>query len=120
MKKIKGIGGKSLRKGGGGLRNLAKMQEEFQKKMEEIESKYGEETVEVTAGGGAIRVKMACDYRLVGLEYDKDILEDSEMFNDILMAAINEALQEVERKRKEIMESELGALGLSGLGNLPF
>jgi len=120
LKKIKGIGGKSLRKGGGGLKNLAKMQEEFQKKMEEIESKYGEEVVEVTAGGGAIKVKMACDYRLIGLEYDTDILEDREMFNDLLIAAINEALQEVNKKRKEIMESGLASIGLGGSGNLPF
>jgi len=85
--------------------------------MEEVEGKYGEEIVEVTAGGGAVKVKMACDYRLVSLEYDTDILEDSEMFNDLLIAAINEALQEVGKKRKEIMEREMASIGLE---NLPF
>jgi len=118
LKKIKGFGGRSLKKGGS-MRDLLKMQEEFQRKMEEVERKYSEETVEVSAGGGAVKVIMSCDYNVVDIDYDEDAASDKEMFKDLLIAAMNKALQKVDEKRKEIAQNELSEFGLPGLGNLP-
>ncbi len=118
LKKIKGFGGRSLKKGGS-MKDLLKMQEEFQKKMEEVERKYSEETVQVSAGGGAVKVVMSCDYNVLDIDYDEDAASDKEMFKDLLIAAINEALQKVDEKRKEIAQNELSEFALPGLGNLP-
>ncbi len=117
MKKLKSIGGKSLKKGGS-LKDLAKLQEEFKKKMEELESSYSEETVTASAGGGAIKVIMTCDYKVSDIEYDEDVLEDKEMFKDLLIAAFNEAIELVEKRRKEMMENLMSEMGLGGLQGL--
>ncbi len=115
---MKGFGGRSLRKGND-MKSLMKLQEEFQRKMEEVEKMYSEETVEASAGGGAVKITMKCDYSVEEIEFDEDLASDKEMFKDILIAAFNEALKLVEEKRKEIAERELSIFGQLGLGGLP-
>ena len=112
--------------------NLNRMLEQAQAMLaqqQEAQEKLKEERVEATAGGGMVRVVMTGDLRLQTLEIDPDAVdpEDVEMLQDMVVAAINEAL----RKAEELQQSKLGAsegaggfdpmsalesLGLGGLG----
>ncbi len=116
MKRIKGFGGRSY--GKKGLKNFAKLQEEFQKKLEDVEKRYSQEVVEVSAGGGAFRIVMRCDYRLEDVEFDEDLLSDPEMLKDLMLAGFNEAIEKVNERRNEIASEIMGELGLMGFGGM--
>ncbi len=118
-RKLRGFGGRSFKKGGQNqLKEIMKLQEEFQQAMQRLEERLAEERVEGSAGGGAVRVIVTCDYKVVDVEYDEDVLEDKEMFKDLLIAAFNQALENVEVRRKELANEMLPNLGIGGMENL--
>ena len=91
------------------------MQAEMMKAQEELK----QESVEATAGGGMVKVKMSGDLRLLELTIQPDAIdpEDAELLQDMVLAAVNEAI----RSAQELAESKLGAVtgGLGGGGGLP-
>jgi DNA-binding YbaB/EbfC family protein len=113
--------------------NLQKMLAEAQAMLaqqQEAQEKLKEQKVEASAGGGMVKVAMTGDMRLESLVIDPDAVdpEDVEMLQDMLTAAINEAL----RMAEELQQSQLGgaeqggfdpmsaleSLGLGGMGGL--
>ena len=112
--------------------NLQKMLAEAQAMLaaqQEAQEALKSERVEASAGGGMVKVAMTGDLRLESLAIDPDAVdpEDVEMLQDMVVAAINEAL----RKAEELQQSKLGSaegaggfdpmsalesLGLGGLG----
>ncbi|WP_240376353.1 YbaB/EbfC family nucleoid-associated protein [Bacillus piscicola] len=84
------------------MKQMQKMQKQMQKAQEELKDK----TVEATAGGGAVKVVAAGDKRIVDIEIDEDVVdpEDVEMLQDLILAAMNEALKKVD----ELVEQDLG------------
>lgn len=92
------------------------MQQEMQQAQEEL----ARETVTASAGGGAVKATMSGNLELVELQIDPEVLdpEDVEMLQDMVLAAVNEALtssQEMASKRLGGITGGLGDLGL----NLP-
>ncbi len=92
------------------------MQQEMQQAQEEL----ARETVTASAGGGAVKATMTGNLELVELQIDPEVLdpEDVEMLQDMVLAAVNEALtssQEMASKRLGGITGGLGDLGL----NLP-
>ncbi len=81
--------------------------------MEEAQEKLKTETVSATAGGGAIKITMTGDQRCTGVEIDPEFLKDAdaEMLQDMLLTAVNLALD----KSRELQEKMLGPLA----GGLP-
>jgi len=107
MKKLKSFGGRNLGGGGGapGIpKNLAELQR-LQMKMEEelrnLEESFAQEQVEVEVGGGALKIVATCDRQIRDIVYDKELLDDLEMFNDMLKTAMSEVWQKVESIREE-------------------
>ncbi|HPZ17875.1 MAG TPA: YbaB/EbfC family nucleoid-associated protein [Fervidobacterium sp.] len=108
MKKMKSFGGRNL--GGssgipGGLpKNFAELQR-LQVKMEEelksLEEAFATEEVAVEVGGGAMKIVATCDRQVKDVVYESDVLEDQEMFKDLLKAAISELWQKVDEIREE-------------------
>lgn len=98
---------------GGQAGMLAQLQK-LQRQMEEAQEKLKTETVSATAGGGAIKITMTGDQRCTGVEIDPDFLKDAdaEMLQDMLLTAVNLALD----KSREMQEKMLGPLA----GGLPF
>ena len=103
--------------GGGGdmqkqLRQLQAMQAEMEKTQAELEEKE----VTTTAGGGAIEVTVNGKREIVKLNIDKDVVDpdDVEMLQDLVIAAVNEALRQI----AELEETEMGRVtgGMGGLG----
>jgi DNA-binding YbaB/EbfC family protein len=96
--------------------NLQKMLAEAQAmmaKQQEAQEALKNEKVEATSGGGMVRVVMTGDLRLDTLTIDPDAVdpEDVEMLQDMLVAALNEAL----RKAEELQQSKMGeAEGMGG------
>ncbi|HEX9013781.1 MAG TPA: YbaB/EbfC family nucleoid-associated protein [Anaerolineaceae bacterium] len=99
--------------GGGMMAQIKKMQEQ----MAAAQAQLAEETVTATAGGGAIKVTMTGDQHCKGVEIDPDLLKDAdaEMLQDLVVTAVNLALD----KSRERQEQLMGPLA-SGLGGLGF
>lgn len=102
-------GGKDMQKQ---LRQLQAMQAEMEQKQAELEEKE----ITTTAGGGAIEVTMNGKKEITKLVIDKDVVDpdDVEMLQDLVMAAVNEAMRQME----ELAESEMNKItgGLNGMG----
>jgi DNA-binding YbaB/EbfC family protein len=95
--------------------NLNKMLEQAQQMLaqqQEAQEKLKEQTVEATAGGGMVRVVMSGDLRLQTLAIDPEAVDpdDVEMLQDLVIAAINEAI----RSAEELQQQALGAGGGAG------
>ena len=112
--------------------NINKMLEQAQAMLaqqQEAQEKLKSERVEATAGGGMVRVVMSGDLRVETLSIDPDAVdpEDVEMLQDMVIAALNEALRSAEELQQKAMGgaeaaggfdpmSALDALGMGGLG----
>ncbi len=104
----------------GGLGNIMKqaqaMQENMKKAQEELAS------IEVTgdAGGGMVTVQMTCRHDVRKVTIDPDLMkDDKEMLEDLLAAAVNDAVRKVEEETKNKMSGITGGLNIPGM-SLPF
>ena len=93
--------------------NMMKQLQQLQEQIETTQAELAEETVEVTVGGGAVKVIMTGDQHCQGIELDPALLEDAdaEMLQDLLLTAFNSALD----KSREMAAERLGPLA----GGLP-
>ena len=96
----------------GMMKRVQKMQNEMNKMQDELKRK----TVDVTAGGGAVKIVMDGEKQVQSLTLDPAAVdpEDVEMLQDLLTAAFNEATRKVD----DMMKTEMGKLA-SGLGLPP-
>ena len=95
------------------MKQVQQMQEQVAKAQAELE----QETVEASAGGGMVTVKANGAMDVLEIKIDPKAIDpdDPEMLEDMVVAAVNEAL----RSAKSLMESKLGAAaGMEGLGGL--
>ena len=96
------------------MRQVQEMQEEMAKAQQELAS----EVVEASAGGGMVTVKVTGGLEVQEIRIDPEAIdpEDAEMLQDMVLAAVNEAL----RSAQELAASRMGAAagGLGGLGGL--
>ena len=95
--------------------NLNKMLEQAQAMLaqqQEAQEKLKSQTVEATAGGGMVRVVLTGDMRVQTLAIDPDAVdpEDVEMLQDMVIAALNEAL----RSAEELQQKAMGGAGDAG------
>src|SRR5574338_721391 len=103
--KAPGLGGQ-----GGMMQQLQRMQQQ----LAEAQAKLAEETVTATAGGGAIKVTMTGDQKCRSVEISPDLLKDAdpEMLQDLVLSAVNMALDQ----SRELQQKLMGPLA----GGLPF
>jgi DNA-binding YbaB/EbfC family protein len=94
------------------MKQMQKMQEDMARAQEQL----AQETVSASAGGGAVTATVTGAMELVSVEISPDAVdpEDVEMLQDVIVAAVNEAM----RAAQELANQRLGAVtgGLSGLG----
>ncbi len=98
--------------GGGMMGQLKKMQEQ----LAAIQAQLADETVTASVGGGAVKVTMTGDQHCKAVEIDPELLKDAdaEMLQDLLLSAINMALDQSRALQSERMGPLAGGLG--GLG----
>lgn len=94
------------------MRQAQKMQQQMMKAQEELDAR----TYEGTAGGGAVACTVSGKRQLLSLTIDKEAVdpEEVEMLQDMIIAAVNDAL----RKGEETRESEMARLGGAGMGGM--
>lgn len=98
---------------GGMLQQIQALQEELLKEQEAL----GEETTTVTAGGGAIAVSITGHLRVQSITIDPEVVdpEDVEMLQDLIVAAVNEAIEAAQNMAAERLGKLTGGLSIPGL-----
>ena len=104
---------------------IAKMAEQMQTQMAQVQAELGDATLEATAGGGAVRVVITGAQEIRSIEIDPGAVDPAEveMLQDLVVAAVNDAIaqsKELERQRLSSVAGGLGLPGLPGLGGTPF
>jgi DNA-binding YbaB/EbfC family protein len=90
------------------MRQVQQMQDRMGKLQKELET----ETVEATAGGGAVTVVATGAQKLVSVRIDPDAAGDVEMLQDVVVAAVNEAMERSKQMAAEKMQAITAGLGL--------
>lgn len=99
--------------GGGMAAQLQKLQEDMMATQEAL----GEESVEVTAGGGAITISITGHQKVESIIIDPEVVdpEDVEMLQDLIVAAVNEAIEKSQGMASDRMGQLTGGLNIPGL-----
>lgn len=102
----------------GNMNNLMKQAQKMQKQMEEMNKSMEDKEWEASAGGGAVKVKVSGKKEILSVKLSKEVVDpdDIEMLEDLIVAAVNEALRKMEEETQEAMGGITGGLG--GLGGL--
>ncbi|MGI5874403.1 MAG: YbaB/EbfC family nucleoid-associated protein [Bacillota bacterium] len=100
---------------GANMQKMMKQMQKMQRDMEKMQAEAAEKTVEASAGGGAVTVTVSGNQEVKAIQINPDAvdLDDIEMLEDMVMAAVNEGLE----KSKEMVAGELSKL--TGGMNIP-
>ena len=98
--------------GGGMLGQIQKLQADMMKAQEAL----AEETLEVTAGGGAITIVITGQQRVKSITLQPEVVDpaDLEMLQDLLVAAVNEAIERSQTYAAQKLQGLTGGLGIPG------
>ena len=104
--------------GGGTNMNMMKQAQKMQQDMMKMQAEMEEKEYEATAGGGVVTAKISGKKELLSVTIDPEAVdpEDVEMLQDMIVAAVNEALRKAESTMAEGMSKLTGGLNLGGLG----
>ena len=105
----------------GNMGNLMKQAQKMQRQMEEASRELEEKEVTATAGGGAVEVTVSGKKEIVKVKLAEEVVDpdDIEMLEDLIVAAANEALRQMEELSQQSMSKITGGLGSLG-GGFPF
>ena len=105
----------------GNMNNLMKQAQRMQRQMEEKQKELEEKQYSASAGGGAVTVTVSGKKEVVSIKLSEEVVDpdDIEMLEDMIAAATNEALRQVESESAAVMSKLTGGLGGLG-GGLPF
>ncbi|RFA34811.1 YbaB/EbfC family nucleoid-associated protein [Alkalilimnicola ehrlichii] len=105
----------------GGLGNLMKQAQKLQADMQRAQEEVANMEVTGEAGGGMVSVVMTGRHELRRVSIDPTLFEDDkEMVEDLVAAAVNDAVRKVEEQAKERMSDMTSGLGLPPGMKLPF
>ena len=101
----------------GDMMGMMGKMKDLQARMKEAQEQLGGITESAESGAGLVRVTVNGQKKVVGLEIDNDLIkpEDKEMLQDLLVAAINKAMENIEPKIKEHLQKSTEGL----LPNIP-
>ena len=107
------VGGGASGGAGGMMAQLKKLQDEMVKTQESL----ADETLEVTAGGGAVKIVVTGNQRLKSITLSPEVVDpnDIEMLQDLIVAAVNEAIERSQTYAAEKLQGLTGGLGIPGL-----
>ena len=108
---------------GGGPQNMQAMIRQAQKMQEDMEALQADldaREYEISAGGGVVGVKINGKKEILSVKIDPEVVDpdDVETLEDLIVAAVNEAVKTVENTAAEEMQKITGSLGLGGMGGL--
>jgi DNA-binding YbaB/EbfC family protein len=103
--------------GGAGMGGLAQQIQRMQQDMIKAQEELAHETLEVSAGGGAVTVVITGHQRIQSIILKPEVVdpEDIEMLQDMLVAAVNQAIEQSQAMAAQRLEGLTGGLSLPGL-----
>ncbi|RMA78868.1 YbaB/EbfC family nucleoid-associated protein [Umboniibacter marinipuniceus] len=105
----------------GDMGSLMKQAKEMQKKMADMQEQAANAKVVGEAGAGMVKVTMTGRHDVSDVEIDPSLLtEDKELLEDLLAAAVNDAVRRVETANQEAMKSLTGGMPLPDGFKMPF
>lgn len=91
---------------------MLKQMQQMQSRMAKVQAELEGVRIEATAGGGAVQAAVNGQQRLLSVTIDPDLASDIEMLQDLVMAAVNEAMDRSREVAAERMQSVAAGLGL--------
>ncbi len=105
----------------GNLGNLMKQAQNMQENMKKMQDKLATIDVEGQSGAGMVKVVMTCRHDIKNISIDDSLIgDDKEMLEDLIAAAVNDAVRRVESTSQEKMAELTGGMGLPPGMKLPF
>ncbi len=100
-----------------GLGNIMKQAQQMQQRIARVQQELEGREVEATSGGGMVTALVNGKMQLVSLKIEKDVVdpEDIEMLQDLVSAAVNEAMKQSQEMMQEEMGKVTGGMNLPGM-----
>ncbi len=104
----------------GGLGGLMKQAQQMQKNMQQAQAELANIEVEGQAASGMVKVTMTCAHEVRRVSIDESMLSDKEMLEDLMVLALNDAVQKVAATTEQRMSAFGAGMGLPPGMKLPF
>ena len=100
-----------------GLGNILKQAQEIHSKISQLQEEMAGKKVEASSGGGMVNVVMNGKLEVLSIRIDPEVVnrEDVEMLQDLIVAAVNEAIRKSQEMMAEEMKKVTGGLSIPGL-----
>ncbi len=101
----------------GGMNQLLKQAQKMQQELARVQAELANITVEGSAGGGMVKVVANCQNQILEVNIEPEVVDpdDKEMLEDLIAAAVNQALENAQKRAQEEMAKVTGGL----MGNMP-
>jgi nucleoid-associated protein EbfC len=104
----------------GGIANLMKQAQQMQENMQKAQEQLALLEVEGQSGAGAVKIVMTCKHDVKRVAIDASVMDDKEMLEDLIAAAVNDANRRAESTMQEKMAGFTAGLNLPPGMKLPF
>ena len=106
------------RGGMGNIQQLMQQAQRMQQQMAQKQAELAEKTVTAQSGGGMVTATVNGAHELLELSIDPDVIdpEDKEMLEDMVVAAVNQAMQQAEEMAQQELGKLAGGMNIPGLG----
>ena len=104
----------------GGIAGLMKQAQQMQENMKKMQDQLASVEVEGQSGAGMVKVQMTCKYDVRRVSIDASVMDDKEMLEDLVAAAVNDAMRRAEQVSQERMAGFTAGLNLPAGMKLPF
>ncbi len=101
----------------GGMNNLVRQAQQMQSKIGKVQEEIGKKTIEASTGGGVVTAKVNGKQELLEVKIDPDVLdpEDVEMLEEMVVGAVNQAMEAAGEMMNSEIEKITGGLNIPGL-----
>lgn len=100
-----------------GMGNLMKQAQQMQARMAKMQEEVGKRTIEAAAGGGMVKVVVTGKQEVLSIDIEPEVIDpdDIEMLQDLILAAVNQALRESQAMMTDEMSKLTGGLKIPGM-----
>jgi len=100
-----------------GMGNIMKQAQQLQSRMLKLQEELAERTVEASAGGGMVRVVANGKQQVLSIQIEEEVVdpEDVDMLQDLILAAVNDALAKAQEMVSQEMGKITGGMNIPGL-----
>jgi DNA-binding YbaB/EbfC family protein len=101
----------------GGLNNIMRQAQQLQSKIADVKEEVGNREFEASTGGGAVTATVSGEREIIDLDIDPDAVDpdDVEMLEEMILGALNQALDEANETMEEEIDEVTGGMNLPGL-----